>query len=433
MFFLSSFVSFYYINLVFLIMFLYSAFLLLPIDGIRKISTIIDVYRWSLIILSLIIRVLILQVFLATESNEINFSRIVINLIILILLFFFISESFLIFYLFFELRLLPIFFMVLGIGTQPERFVSGFYLLLYTARASLPLLFRIIWMTNNSLFSVFLLILIAIRIKPRVYLFIFVVSCSLAFLVKFPLFFFHIWLPKAHVEAPVYGSMILAGILLKLGGFGLIFFSPILLIIISFIKFIQIFRLLGGLLSSFICLSQKDIKVLIAYSSVCHMAIVIRSLLRFKAIAMISGLIMLVAHGISSSGLFFLSFVPYKYANSRRMYLVKSLLSVVPIFVFMFFIVCLRNMRGPFTLNLLREVFILRVIVNSINFSILPIFLIRLVSIAYSIILYVYVSCGQDSGNKKFIFSFIEVFLSVRFFHVVYSFFMLYLRNVFLN
>ena len=100
----------------------------------------------------------------------------------------------------------------------------------------------------------------------------------MSFLVKFPIFFFHQWLPKAHVEAPVGGSIILAGVLLKLGGYGLI---RILLYINyrNIILFIIIFSLLGGRLLRIVCLINRDIKVIIAYSSVVHIALIITNLL----------------------------------------------------------------------------------------------------------------------------------------------------------
>jgi len=146
----------------------------------------------------------------------------VIIFLLLILIFRFSSKDFIYFYVFFERSLIPIFIIILGWGYQPERVRAGFYMFFYTLTASLPLLvifFFIFWIHGSTfMFMV-----------PSYWGGVLMVYCLIfAFLLKLPLYIFHLWLPRAHVEAPVAGSMILAGVLLKLGGYGLIRVFPII-------------------------------------------------------------------------------------------------------------------------------------------------------------------------------------------------------------
>lgn len=149
-------------------------------------------------------------------------------------------------------------------------------MLLYTARASLPLLILILLLASQD-YDTFYIITFPKNVLSRSVASVVTLSGILAFLVKFPMFSVHLWLPKAHVEAPVEGSIILAALLLKLGGYGMIVFNP-LYNAPGLLRLIQAFSLIGGLRAAVLCLRQKDIKVIIAYSSVCHMALVISSL-----------------------------------------------------------------------------------------------------------------------------------------------------------
>lgn len=310
-----------------------------------------------------------------------------LSLILLTLLAFFVLNRFLSIYVSFELSVIPIFIIVIGWGYQRERLAAGLNLLFYTLTASIPLLVSFIWIRFNLSTSTWHSPILDNSANLTSLGFIFRATVFLAFAVKLPLFGVHMWLPKAHVEAPVIGSIALAAILLKLGRYGLWLFLPF--------YFSQKFvggwfslSMLGALSVRILCLRLRDLKIIIAYSSVGHMGLMAASLFMATKVGMSGALFIILAHGMRSSAIFIMAYVLYQANHSRSLLLTKGIISwcrTTPLF---WFLILIANIASPPTFNLLAEVLVITRIVAANKMNAVLMVIIIIARTGYSLIMY---------------------------------------------
>nr|ANJ70600.1 NADH dehydrogenase subunit 4 [Ocypus olens] len=300
------------------------------------------------------------------------------------------SMNLMMFYLFFEMSLIPTLILILGWGYQPERIQAGTYLLFYTLAASLPMMISMFFYYHNyNTLDLFLM-------NKSMNLVTLYMCMNMVFFVKIPMYFVHLWLPKAHVEAPVSGSMILAGVMLKLGGYGLMRMMIMFLEIGMKINFIFIMiSMVGGVYVSLICIRQTDIKSLIAYSSVAHMGLVLGGIMTLNYWGLCGALVMMLAHGLCSSGLFCLANISYERLMSRSLFLNKGLINLMPSMSLWWFLLSSSSMAAPPSLNLLGEIMLINSLISWSYICMIPLSLLSFFSAVYSLYLYSYSQHGM--------------------------------------
>nr|WNH22462.1 NADH dehydrogenase subunit 4 [Citharichthys spilopterus] len=265
------------------------------------------------------------------------------------------------FYVMFEATLVPTLIIITRWGNQTERLNAGTYFLFYTLAGSLPLLVALL-LLQNSMGSLSLLILqYSETFQMHLHLDkIWWMGCLLAFLVKMPLYGLHLWLPKAHVEAPIAGSMVLAAVLLKLGGYGMIRLMSLLESLTEQMSYpFIILALWGIIMTGSICLRQNDLKSLIAYSSVSHMGLVAGGILTQTPEGLSGAVILMIAHGLTSSALFCLANTSYERTHTRTMILARGLQMVLPLTATWWFLSTLANLALPPLPNLMGELLVI--------------------------------------------------------------------------
>lgn len=381
-----------------------------------------SIFRTLLIILSILIIFLINQSSFSYFELKNKYKLYVLNLIIIIIILniCFYSINFISFYFFFEIIVIPTFFIILGWGYSTERIQAGTYLFLYTLIASLPFLIFLILLNNKTRSLIFDFINFnRLEINKIIWILI-----RLVFIVKIPIFLIHIWLPKAHVEAPVSGSIILAGILLKLGRYGFV-----KSFIVEKIKFINneiilfSIRIIGTILIRITCIRQNDLKCLVAYSSISHINIIIIAILSLNWFRLKRRIIIIIAHGLRSSRIFFILNIFYSSIKSRRILIIKRLLIKSSIISFWWIVICCLNISCPPSINFLSEIIIIISIFSYNYFRTLLLLIILIIRGIYSILLFT----RANQGNQVFKYLFKEISLNnnlILLAHIFYSFFL---------
>ena len=271
----------------------------------------------------------------------------------------FCSLDLVIFYLFFEAGLIPM-FLIIGIWGGPKRVYSAFKFFLFTLLGSVLMLVAIIsiyWITGTTD-----IVEIIYEIKiPKEYQYLLWLAFFSSFAVKMPMWPVHTWLPDAHVEAPTAGSVILAAILLKMAGYGFLRFSIPMFPIASdyFTPFIFVLSIVAIIYTSLVALMQDDMKKLIAYSSVAHMGYVTLGIFTFTKYGVEGGMFQMISHGLISAALFLCVGVLYDRTHSRMISDYGGVVDYLPKFSFIFIIFTLGALGLPGTSGFIGEFLVL--------------------------------------------------------------------------
>ena len=277
----------------------------------------------------------------------------------------FVSLDFFLFYVFWEVMLIPMYFLI-GIWGGANRLYSAIKFFLYTLAGSVLMLIGILvlyFRTPVDAAGVHTFDLDAIfklAIDPSIQWWVFA-AFFVAFAIKVPMFPFHTWLPDAHVEAPTAGSVILAGVLLKMGTYGFYRFAlPICPdATVAWLPFLLVLSIIGVVYGAMVSLVQKDMKKLVAYSSVSHLGFCMAGMFTLTNAGIQGAVLQMINHGISTGGLFLLVGIVYERRHTREIKLYGGLAKLMPVYAMLFMVITLSSIGLPGLNGFVGEIIIL--------------------------------------------------------------------------
>nr|YP_087049.1 NADH dehydrogenase subunit 4 [Tetraleurodes acaciae]AAU14154.1 NADH dehydrogenase subunit 4 [Tetraleurodes acaciae] len=352
----------------------------------------------------------VIMLILSIKMSNYEKHKMIFMLLTMILMTTFYCWNFLLFYIMFEMSMVMIIITVMIWGYQPERVEATMFMVIMTSALSLPFFLSLMNKFNYLNFW-----MLPAKIQMWEYL-----SIMFIFMVKLPAFTLHAWLPKLHVESPIQGSMILAAVMLKLGGYGMIRMNVMTNFINNVTSHIIIaFSTWSIIILSIVCLMQSDLKSMIAYSSIVHMGLTLAGISLTKEKGIISSVIIMLGHGMCSSALFFLCNQMYKNNKSRSMIMNKGTTTMSPTMTTSWFILCMMNAPMPPSINILGEILTLKLVMEWSMKSVLFILMMMMVSFSYSIIMFCVPTHGNYSKMSKKITTYNSKNLTITIMHMI--------------